>query len=280
VLEQLDILGEEVVPVLRREFAALKPAHVPDRAHPPQPWSRPAARQTRTYGPARPLRETKRDRDQRTTEVTARYDDPHPRRRHRRPVGPVVHPACVAEPSDGGSRSPPSRARGDSATAEVVGAARARAATLAEQPRHRFPNASLPRRGLEDRDGADALSAVTPVFARPVQRAVQDVLDVVEEGGRAFAGKPVLSRDGGDAAPLARPRARDAAAVRLPQRGGRADRGLRHRRGLGRRWRRGAGGARRARGGELADLVAARAPAAPADPFAGATPFTDLLGEL
>src|SRR5918997_1597309 len=30
VLEQMDILGEEVVPVLRREFAALKPAHVPD----------------------------------------------------------------------------------------------------------------------------------------------------------------------------------------------------------------------------------------------------------
>src|SRR3954470_15517749 len=30
VLEQLDILGEEVVPVLRKEFAALQPAHVPD----------------------------------------------------------------------------------------------------------------------------------------------------------------------------------------------------------------------------------------------------------
>ncbi|MBH5338292.1 LLM class flavin-dependent oxidoreductase [Streptomyces pactum] len=30
VLEQLDILGEEVVPVLRREFAALRPAGVPD----------------------------------------------------------------------------------------------------------------------------------------------------------------------------------------------------------------------------------------------------------
>ncbi|MCA0180096.1 MAG: LLM class flavin-dependent oxidoreductase [Actinobacteria bacterium] len=29
VLEQLDLLGEEVVPVLRKEFAALKPAHVP-----------------------------------------------------------------------------------------------------------------------------------------------------------------------------------------------------------------------------------------------------------
>jgi putative FMN-dependent luciferase-like monooxygenase len=30
VLEQLDILGEEVVPVLRTEFAARKPAHVPE----------------------------------------------------------------------------------------------------------------------------------------------------------------------------------------------------------------------------------------------------------
>jgi len=30
VLEQLDLLGEEVIPVLRKEFAALKPAHVPD----------------------------------------------------------------------------------------------------------------------------------------------------------------------------------------------------------------------------------------------------------
>jgi putative FMN-dependent luciferase-like monooxygenase len=30
VLEQLDMLGELVVPVLRREFAALRPAHVPD----------------------------------------------------------------------------------------------------------------------------------------------------------------------------------------------------------------------------------------------------------
>ena len=30
VLEQIDLLGEEVVPVLRREFAALKPADVPD----------------------------------------------------------------------------------------------------------------------------------------------------------------------------------------------------------------------------------------------------------
>ena len=42
VLEQLDLLGEEVVPVLRREFAALKPPHVPDA---PTHASRVAARQ-------------------------------------------------------------------------------------------------------------------------------------------------------------------------------------------------------------------------------------------
>ena len=30
MLEQLDILGEEVVPVLRKEFDTLRPAHVPD----------------------------------------------------------------------------------------------------------------------------------------------------------------------------------------------------------------------------------------------------------
>jgi hypothetical protein len=30
VLEQLDLLGEEVVPVLRKEFAIGRPEHVPD----------------------------------------------------------------------------------------------------------------------------------------------------------------------------------------------------------------------------------------------------------
>jgi hypothetical protein len=30
VLEQLDLLGEEVVPVLRKEFDSLRPSHVPD----------------------------------------------------------------------------------------------------------------------------------------------------------------------------------------------------------------------------------------------------------
>jgi hypothetical protein len=42
VLEQLDILGEEVVPVLRKEFAALRPDHVP--SDPPTHASLVAAR--------------------------------------------------------------------------------------------------------------------------------------------------------------------------------------------------------------------------------------------
>ncbi|CAN5263932.1 LLM class flavin-dependent oxidoreductase [soil metagenome] len=48
VLEQLDLLGEEVVPVLRKEFAALKPAHVPDA---PTHASLTAARQVELVQP-------------------------------------------------------------------------------------------------------------------------------------------------------------------------------------------------------------------------------------
>ena len=41
VLEQLDLLGEEVVPVLRAEFDALRPAHVPDAPDPRRACARP-----------------------------------------------------------------------------------------------------------------------------------------------------------------------------------------------------------------------------------------------
>jgi putative FMN-dependent luciferase-like monooxygenase len=47
VLEQLDLLGEEVIPVLRKEFAALKPARVPDG---PTHAARVAARMQATPG--------------------------------------------------------------------------------------------------------------------------------------------------------------------------------------------------------------------------------------
>ncbi|MFI7502502.1 LLM class flavin-dependent oxidoreductase [Streptomyces sp. NPDC049687] len=50
VLEQLDILGEEVVPVLRKEFAGLKPAGVPDA---PTHAARIAAKTTTPEGSSR-----------------------------------------------------------------------------------------------------------------------------------------------------------------------------------------------------------------------------------
>ena len=40
VLEQMDMLGELVVPVLRREFAANRPADVPTRRSTPGCWRR------------------------------------------------------------------------------------------------------------------------------------------------------------------------------------------------------------------------------------------------
>jgi hypothetical protein len=49
VLEQMDMLGELVVPVLRREFAANRPAHIPDAPVHPRVE---ATRAERAAGPA------------------------------------------------------------------------------------------------------------------------------------------------------------------------------------------------------------------------------------
>ncbi|WP_426498229.1 LLM class flavin-dependent oxidoreductase [Streptomyces sp. D54] len=59
VLEQLDILGEEVVPVLRKEFANLRPAGVPESApvHPAVA----AARTARTAGATRTVGSTEKE---------------------------------------------------------------------------------------------------------------------------------------------------------------------------------------------------------------------------
>ncbi|MGQ4712303.1 LLM class flavin-dependent oxidoreductase [Streptomyces anulatus] len=59
VLEQLDILGEEVVPVLRKEFANLRPAGVPESApvHPAVA----AARTARTAGATRTAGSTEKE---------------------------------------------------------------------------------------------------------------------------------------------------------------------------------------------------------------------------
>jgi hypothetical protein len=71
VLEQLDILGEEVVPVLRKEFAARKPAHVPDApTHASRIAARGGATDATVYGPGDDV--TGQSRDQQPVEVQAR----------------------------------------------------------------------------------------------------------------------------------------------------------------------------------------------------------------
>lgn len=68
VLEQLDILGEEVVPVLRREFEALRPAHVPAHA----PTHAELAARAEMAGKAAGKAEDTEDREDREDRETVR----------------------------------------------------------------------------------------------------------------------------------------------------------------------------------------------------------------
>ena len=106
VLEQLDLLGEEVVPVLRKEFAALKPAHVPDA--PTHASLVAAAGGRRGRHRPRPRRRRHAARPARRSRPDEQH--PHPRRRQRRPEQPVLHPAA-GRPADRRHGRRPARAR-------------------------------------------------------------------------------------------------------------------------------------------------------------------------
>lgn len=172
-------------------------------------------------------------------------------------------------------------ARGESATSEVV-ELREHARDLADNLVTGFANANL-RRAIETVTGADALIAVTPVFAASYSGLFKTFFDVVDKD--ALAGRPVvLGATAGTARHslvlehAMRPLFAYLRAVAVPTAvfaatddwAGAGTDGLDG--ALAQRVGRAAG--------ELADLVVSRAPAAPADPFAGATPFTDLLGDL
>jgi FMN reductase len=172
-------------------------------------------------------------------------------------------------------------ARGESATSEVV-ELREHARDLADNLVTGFANANL-RRAIETVTGADALIAVTPVFAASYSGLFKTFFDVVDKD--ALAGRPVvLGATAGTARHslvlehAMRPLFAYLRAVAVPTAvfaatddwAGAGTDGLDG--ALAQRVQRAAG--------ELADLVVSRAPAAPADPFAGATPFTDLLGDL
>ena len=168
------------------------------------------------------------------------------------------------------------RARGDDATVEVV-ELREHARDLADNLVTGFANGPL-RTAVETVSGADALIAVTPIFSASYSGLFKTFFDVLDK--EALVGKPVLlgatagtARHSLALEHAVRPLFSYLRAVTVPTAvfaasedwagGDGAD-------GLGRRVERAAG--------ELADLVAGRPPAAPADPFGDpTTSFEELL---
>jgi len=163
--------------------------------------------------------------------------------------------------------------RGHGIDAEIqVVELREHARDLADHLVTGFPNAAL-RPVIDAVVGADGLIAVTPIFAASYSGLFKTFFDVLEED--ALAGKPVLlGATAGTARhslaldyalrPLfAHLRAVAVATGVLAAADDWGDQGLATR-------------IERA-GGELAGLVAGRAAAAPADPFADVVPFETLL---
>ena len=163
------------------------------------------------------------------------------------------------------------RERGVETTVEVV-ELREHARDLADHLVTGFPNAAL-RPVVDAVVGADGLIAVTPIFAASYSGLFKTFFDVLEED--ALAGKPVLlaATAGTARHSLAldhalRPLFAHLRAVAVPT-GVLAAADDWGDQGLAARIERA--------GGELADLVAGRAAAAPADPFADVVPFEALL---
>ena len=175
-LEQLEMLGEQVVPVLRKEFAALKPAHVPEA---PTHASRLAARAAADAAG-----------DGRTTRPPSRPRSPDrapPHRRQRRPQ-PAVGDAPPGRPPDRGHDRAVSRRAVTRSTSRSSSSATS-ARDLVDHLLTGFPS---PRLGaaIASVRGADGLIAVTPIFNASYSGLFKLFFDVLEQD--ALAGVPVL----------------------------------------------------------------------------------------
>ena len=216
------MLGEEVVPVLRKEFAALRARARARRADARQPGRR--------AGGGTLSRST----------------------RHRRRRGggcSMTTTRTLAVVSAGLSQPSSTRLLADrlaAATARALGRTRRRSTRRRDGRAARPSPTTSPTHlltGFADRR-ADAASstrspaptgviAVTPIFTALLQRAVQVVLRRRSTSRRARRQAGADRRDRRHRPALAGARARAAAAVRLPARGRRPDRGVRRDRGLG-----------------------------------------------
>ena len=187
VLEQLDILGSEVVPVLRREFSALRPSHVP---------SDPPTHPRLAGGGARPTGSSAEI----GTEAVGSADScpfwgPH-RGGKAMTFTLAVVTAGLGQPSS--TRLLADRLA-DAATAQLQSAGhdvlvevvelRPLAHALADNLLTGFPNAEL-EAAISTVTNADALIAVTPIFTASYSGLFKTFFDVIDKN--ALTGKPTL----------------------------------------------------------------------------------------
>ncbi len=214
VLEQMDLLGEHVLPALREGFAQGRPAHVPGRPDPRLAAS-PRARAAR-----RPAR-----RDRRRCP-----HDPAHHRRQRRPERDVLDP-------------PPGRPAGrrDDRGAAATGASQAEVTVIDLRERaHDITNATLTgfaapalQADLDLVLASDGVVAATPVYSGSYTGLFKSFVDLL--GQAAFDGTPVLlAATAGTARHSLAIEHAHAPAVQLPASAHRPDRGVRRERGLGR----------------------------------------------
>ena len=270
------MLGAQVVPVLRREFAsAARPAHVPDA---PTHASRSAA----AAGGCRAGRRSRRRPTAAAPQARRPSDAPD---RDAPSLVVVIGRPQRSRPRRGCSptgwrRRPTARsrdARRRRRRSEVV-ELREHAQDLDEQPADRLPEPAPREAAIDAVVGADGLIAVTPIFNASYSGLFKLFFDVLEQD--SLAGKPVLiGRDRRHGAPFARARARAAAAVRLPRARPWSPTAVF---AAAEDWGAGADpidGALVDRieraGGELAAAIAARPRQLPVDPFADPVPFED-----
>ena len=182
VLEQLDLLGEEVVPVLRKEFAALKPAHVPDApTHASLVAAAGGAKDATVHAAADDVTGQARggDRGPMTTRTLAVVSAGL--------SNPSLDPAA-GRPADRRDRRRARARAGIDATVEVV-ELREHARDLADNLLTGFPNEPL-RTAVDTVSGADGLIAVTPIFSASYSGLFKTFFDVLDKD--ALVGKPVL----------------------------------------------------------------------------------------
>ena len=192
VLEQLDLLGEEVVPGAAPRVRRPQAGPRPRRPHPSHRWSRrragavsrPTSRRTRRSWEARSLRRT------RTAAWRPTRRSPHDEHRRRSPPASRSRrrPASWPTPS---ARRRPARTLGARArrpTYDVI-ELRDLAHLITDNALTGFPTGALAdavRRVAE----ADAVIAVTPVYTGSYSGLFKMFFDVLEDG--TLEGKPVL----------------------------------------------------------------------------------------